>query len=140
MNKLFSYIAISTLLLSSGIAVAEPLATINGTQDGFRLEITEMKNAEGFLTLRGIVHNDTQNSVDAPYVMDIYLVDNNNMKKYTVMTDSALQCVCSNVSSSFEPNSATKIWARFASPQDDVSKIGVVWGGFEPADAVPIGR
>jgi hypothetical protein len=141
MTRFLHPISLPALLLSLGLAAnaaaAQSLAIVNGDHEGFHLEITEMKSTEGVLTLRGVVRNETQDTIDTTNVSDIYLIDNKNMKKYTVMTDSALKCVCSD-SFSFEPNSSTKVWARFASPPDDVTAIGVVWGKFEPVDAVPL--
>jgi hypothetical protein len=130
-------------------AVAKPIASTDGEAPGTRIDVQQLKRIGGdALMLKFIVHNDgeTPLSRDTFYgvrgasVDGIYLVDLAGKKKYNVITDADRNCLCSSGFTDTAPHSSVVLWAKFPTPPDNVTKIGVVIPHFVPMDDVPISQ
>jgi hypothetical protein len=131
-------------------ATAGPVASTDGEASGVRLDVQDLKVANGVATLRFTVVNDAEKGY-RPELQDrdggegwsvdgVYLVDAANKKKYLVVRDSEKHCLCSRSLSDFPAKSSLNLWAKFPAPPDSVQKIGVVVPHFIPLDDVPIAR
>jgi hypothetical protein len=139
------------LILPGAAGAAEPVATTDGEAAGIRLEVQDLKVANGVATLRFTVINQSDKDLNYNTMRDpsngegstvdgIYLVDAANKKKYLVVKDADKHCLCSRNLEHVRPQSSANLWAKFPAPPDTVQKIGVVVPHFIPMDDVPIAR
>jgi hypothetical protein len=137
------------LAFSGPAGAAEPVATTDGEASGIRLEVQDLKVANGVATLRFTVVNESEKPLhyntmidpsggEAGTVDGIYLVDAANKKKYLVVKDADKHCLCSRNLEHFASKSSANLWAKFPAPPDSVPKVGVVVPHFIPMDDVPI--
>ena len=139
-------------LAFSGLAgAAEPVATTDGEASGIRLEVQDLKVANGVATLRFTVVNEADKQLHYSTMVDpsggeagtvdgIYLIDAANKKKYLVVKDADKHGLCSRNLEHFLAKSSTNLWAKFPAPPDSVQKVGVAVPHFIPMDDVPISR
>jgi hypothetical protein len=144
---------------TSGGAPATPaavvIATADGEKAGTRVEVTELKrSSDNTLTLKFAMVNDGPEQLSFNYnygdpdhsikdfnsIGGVTLVDGTNKKKYFVVRDTELTCVCSHGLKDIPAKSRGNVWAKFPAPPDDVQKISIVIPHFGPIDDVPISR
>jgi hypothetical protein len=133
---------------SSGIASAD------GEKTGTRVDVTDLKRANGTVTLKMAFVNDSENAIGFGYnfgdpdhqitdhgsIGAVQLVDPVGKKKYFVARDADGKCVCSRGIPDVAPHSRLSLWAKFPAPPDDVQKISIVIPHFQPLDDVTISR
>jgi hypothetical protein len=124
-----------------GTSAAEPVAKTDGESSGTRLEVQDLKVADGVATLRFTVVNESDKQLNYSTMIDpsggetgsvdgVYLVDAANKKKYLVVRDADKHCLCSRKLEHFPPKSSANLWAKFPAPPDSVQKVGVVVTAF----------
>lgn len=133
-----------------------PLASSEGSLEGVRVEVTELKRASGgTLSLRFRIVNDSDRTLNVSdfmigtggligggsnYTIDgVHVIDLTGKKKYFVATDSAGACVCSQFAA-IKSKSRASHWARFSAPPETVERLTVVIPPFAPMDDVPVSR
>ena len=138
-------------LMLPGPAGAASVAATDGEAQGIKLEVQDLKVANGVATLRFTVVNESDKQLHYSTMIDpsggeagtvdgIYLIDAANKKKYLVVKDADKHCLCSRNLEHFPAKSSANLWAKFPAPPDSVQKIGVVVPHFIPMDDVPISR
>ena len=114
--------------------------------------MTELKRANGTVTLKMAFVNDSENAIGFGYnfadpdhqitdhgsIGAVQLVDPVGKKKYFVARDADGKCVCSTKIPDVAPHSRLSLWAKFPAPPDDVQKISIVIPHFQPLDDVAI--
>ena len=102
-----------------------------------QLEITELRRADDNTTLmlRSVIKNPSGQAVNVDYVYDMSLIDFKNRRKYLVIKDSSLECVCTtNAQVIAPPGGVIHIWAKFPAPPDSVTSFSFGWGRAQPAN------
>lgn len=146
-------LAVAPLQLLHAEDTTRPVAVLEGSKPGVRIEVLGLKRSEGgMLTLRLAFVNDSAGQIkngDFPGeganegFGDIVLVDYVNKKKYLIVTDSTGTCLCTTNSLSppwpFDPGRKV-LWAKFPAPPETVQRISILIGKEEPLDDVPITR
>ena len=138
-------------LVLPGPAGAASVASTDGEAPGVRLEVQDLKVANGVATLRFTVVNESDKQLNYSTMIDpsggeggtvdgVYLIDAANKKKYLVVKDSDKHCLCSRHLEHFSAKGSVNLWAKFPAPPDSVQKIGVAVPHFIPMDDVPISR
>lgn len=140
-----------SVLPTAPAAAADPLAVAEGRVPGVRAEIVGLSRSRGeVLTLEFRIVNDGDRAFESggkfretggdPYdsVSGVYLLDQENGKKYLVLRDSEGQPVAGTFDK-IPAQSSALLWAKFPAPPADVDVVSVVIPHFAPADDVPIG-
>jgi hypothetical protein len=126
-------------------AVAKPLATSEGSIDGLRVEVTELRRTTGdTVSLRFTIVNNSSKTLHDPdgatyYIGYAHLIDLVGKKKYFVAQDSGGKYVGS-IFRAIDAGGRANHWARFAAPADNVDRLTVVIPSFAPMDDVPLSR
>jgi len=132
------------------------IATTDGEYPDIRVEVTELKRTSGnTLTLKFTIINDSSEEMSFSYnfvekgkyetsdfgsIGGVNLVDAAGKKKYLVLRDSNMQCVCSRSLRSVKAGSSAKLYAKFPAPPENVEVITVEIPHFIPMDDVPISK
>ena len=127
------------------------IATGDGEDPGYKIEVTELKRTSSALTLRFRILNEGEQKLSFGYsfsdgnqqlgtISGTHLIDSANKKKYLVMHDEKRLCVCSRGLKDIEPNKSVAVWARFPAPPENVEKVTIVVPHFLPIDDVPISK
>ena len=128
-------------------ADTKPIATVESSIDGIRVEVTQLRRMSGgTVELRFAVINDTDRDVNyseakffSPQLSELVLIDPIGKKKYFIVQDKLGTCVCSGASQ-VNRRSRVRLWARFPAPPESVERISIVFPSIPPVDDVPVSR
>jgi len=135
-----------------GRAESAELATSEHESGSGKAEVLELKRIPGgMLMLRLAIVNTGRAPMsviqfDGPYGVDsstfsgTNLIDSLNKKKYFVVRDGEMHCVCSQGLKDLQPGARMLVWARYPAPPEGVQKISVMIPHFLPLDDVAIGK
>ncbi|MGZ7081416.1 MAG: hypothetical protein ACXVJT_18545 [Thermoanaerobaculia bacterium] len=135
-------------------ATAGSIATSEGETPGLRVDVTELKRSSGgTVSLKFAFVNGTAKdfSISNHYLGDshvasdtyrgvsgVHLVDPVNKKKYFVIVDAEMKCLCSKDVPEVPAGGKVNLWAKFPAPPADVQKVTIEIPHFAPMDDVTI--
>lgn len=134
--------ALSGLLSAAQAEAGSAPVKVSVADPSVELNVTDLKRTDdgATLTLHALASNASGASVELGHVSEMYLIDFRNRRKYMVITDSSLACLCAPDGAATVPASGQlKLWAKFPAPPEGVSAMSFGWGGAEPV-AVQIER
>jgi len=132
------------------------IASADREQGVGRVELIELKASGDTLMLKASIVNNSGQKITAGGGLTfsdpelggkdygsfggIHLIDSVHRKKYLVLRDSAKVCLCSKDFPGLNPGERFTVFARFAAPPTEVTKVSVIIPTFLPMDDVAITR
>lgn len=111
-------------------------------------ELTQLTVKDNIITVKlKIRNNSEQNEKMNFYFKDLFLIDEQNQKKYYVLKDSEGKCIAGPFSGDaeggrfefwIESKKISNIWAKLPLPLDNPSTISLAVPGFLPFESIPL--
>jgi hypothetical protein len=153
MRRHFMVMLVSLVIAAGSIFVAFPLfhpvqaqpdSVIQSQETdsaGVIADLIQCKRKKGVLTIKVRIKNTSPETVRV-YWSDahkhIYLIDEQNQKKYYILKDAEGQYIFSGNPWDIMPNAAKISWFKFPAPSAEVEEITFILPGCTPFEDIPI--
>jgi len=138
------------LICSFGMA-GEIIQTQESSQnEKLVIELVKVKVRNNIVTIKAKIRNNSTKSEKISFFFkDIYLIDEENQKKYFILKDSEGMCIGGPFSSNGEggrleiwinKGEMKSIWAKLPAPTGEVEFVSIFVPNFSPFEEIPLAK